>query len=203
MLREGPELRWVVSTGGPLLLVPGEHLPSWGGVLPPTDGRRIEAQFRFNGQDEPATDYDRACDVSMAGYLGQLDIGTGHGIVLGDEPLATAWQPAAAASNGDDDMGGLLIRCVYANSYADVIEALEHVPQTAWQDEGLVLSVGHEPVYLLDAASPASELAGDDHMTIQVPPGRYALATAQYEPDVHTCLLLHRLTRMSSVAAGL
>lgn len=198
MRRNGPELNWVVSTGGPLLLVPGEHLPLWGGVEPPADGRRIEAQFRFNGPDEPATDYDRACDVSMAGYVGLLDIGTGQGLVLGDDSNSTAWQPAAAASAGGNDTGGLLIRWVYADREADIIAALAHVPQTAWRDEGLVLSVGHEPLYLLDAACPGSELEGDSSMTIHLPPGRYAIATAEYEPNSHTSLLLHRLTRMSS-----
>ncbi len=196
MLRNGSEMNWVLSYGGPLLLVPGEHLPSWGGVEPPADGRRIEAQFRFNGPDEPATDYDRACDVE--GWLGLLNIGDGYGMVLGDEPLSTAWQPATAAGDGGDDTGGLLIRWVYANSEAEVIAALAHVPQTAWRDEGLVLSVGHEPLYLLDAACPGSELEGVSYMTIQLPPGRYAIATAEYEPNSHTSLLLHRLTRISS-----
>ena len=82
MRRNGPELNWVVSFGGPLLLVPGEHLPSWGGVEPPNDGRHIDAQFRFNGPNEPATDYDRACDVSMRGYVGLIDIGTGQGLIF-------------------------------------------------------------------------------------------------------------------------
>ena len=189
---------------GPLLLMPGEHLASWGGVEPPADGRCIEAQFRFRGQDEPATDYDRACDVATAGYLGLLDVGTGQGLVLGDEPLSTAWQPAAdaAARDGVDNTGGILIRWVYTNSEADVIGALKHVPETRWQDEGLVFSVGREPLYLLDATCPASEFERDDHPTIQLPPGRYALATAEYAPDDHACLLLHRLTRMSSDAAA-
>ena len=199
MLRYGPGLTWVVSYGGPLLLVPGEHLPSWGGVEPPADGRRIEAQFRFSGQDDPATDYDRACDVT--GWLGLLDIGAGHGIVLGGEPLDTAWQASAAAGERDDDTGGLLIRWVYANNEADVIEALNHVPKTVWRDEGLVLSVGREPLYLLDAACPGSELEGDDHLKIHLTPGRYSIATAEYEPENHTSLLLHRLARMSSGAA--
>jgi hypothetical protein len=45
------------------------------------------------------------------------------------------------------------------NREADVIAALERVPHTAWQDDHLVFSVGHEPLYLLDAAHPASRSA--------------------------------------------
>jgi len=190
------ELRWLESNGGPLLLVPGEHLPSWEGTEPPSDGRQIDAQFRWNGQDAPATDYDRACDVQ--GYLGLLDIGAGQGIVLGDEPLGTAWQASAVAGESDDATSGILIRWVYATSEAEVMEALTHVPETAWRDDGLLLSVGREPLYLLDAAYAGSELEGDNHLTIELLPGRYSMATAEYEPDSHTSLLLHRLTRRSS-----
>lgn len=193
---------WMQSTGGPLLLVLGEHLLAWGGIEPPADGRHIEAKFRWGGPDEPATDYDRACDV--AGYLGLLDIGAGQGLVLGDEPLGTAWRASAASGggNGTGDMGGTLIRWVYADSEADVIDAVERVPETAWVDDGLVLSVGREPLYLLDAACDASVLEGGDYLVIHLPVGDYAIATAEYEPDSHTCLLLHRLTRMSSATVS-
>src|SRR5258708_35074880 len=80
-------LRWMESNGGPLLLVSGEHLPSWEGTESPSDGRQIEAQFRWNGQGAPDTGYDRACDVKQ--YVGLLTIGVGQGMVLGDEPLST------------------------------------------------------------------------------------------------------------------
>src|SRR5260221_7899824 len=195
----GGALQWMQSNGGPLLLVSGEHLLSWEGVAPPSDGRHIEAQFRWNGQDAPATDYDRACDVKE--YVGLLGIDTGHGLVLGDEPRTIAWQPSATAGeSAEDDTSGVLIRWVYANSEAEVMEALTHVPETAWRDDGLLLSVGREPLYLLDAAYVGSELEGDDHLTIHLPPGRYSIATAEYAPDSQTSLLLHRLTKTSSDA---
>jgi hypothetical protein len=117
---------------------------------------------------------------------------------LGDEPLGTAWQASAGAGEIGDDTGGILIRWVYANSEAEVIETLKHVPETVWQDTGLLLSVGCEPLYLLDAAYSGSELAGDAHMTVQLPSGKYPVATAEYEPDSHTSLVLHRLTCVSS-----
>ncbi len=84
-------LLWMESGGGPLLLVPGEYLPFWGGIDPPTDGRQIVAHFRYGGDDAPATDYDRACDVDD--YLGVIEVGSGCGVVLGDEPLPTAIVP--------------------------------------------------------------------------------------------------------------
>jgi hypothetical protein len=194
----GGALRWIQSNGGPLLLVPGEIVLSWEGIAPPADGRHIEAQFRWHGQDSPATDYDRACDVKE--YVGLLSIGTGHGLVLGDEPHSTAWQASATSGESDDDTCGVLIRWVYANSEAEVMEALKHVPETAWRADGLLLSVCRELLYLLDAAYAGRELKGDNHVTIHLPPGRYSIATAEYEPDSQMSLLLHRLTRMGSDA---
>jgi immunity protein 21 of polymorphic toxin system len=190
-------LAWMSSNGGPLLLVPGEYLSSWGGVCPPTDGRRIEATFRWDGPDSPACDYDRACDVD--GYLALLEIGAGQGLVLGGDPMSTAWWPITFGDslvNG----GGILIRWFYANSDADVMAAVERVPEAAWVDDGLALVVGQAPLYLMDSTSPGGELGqldklgtGDDHLTIDLPAGCYALATAIVEPVPHTSLVLHRL----------
>jgi hypothetical protein len=115
-----------------------------------------------------------------------------RGVACGDEPRTRRAVALRSVS-----------RRVYANSEADVIEALKHVPLTVWQDTGLLLSVGREPLYLLDAAYPGSELEGDDHLTMHLAPGRYAIATAEYEPDSHTSLLLHQLTRMSSAPSEL
>ena len=195
----GGAWRWMGSGGGPLLLVPGEHLPSWEGTDPPSGGRQIEAQFRWSGQDEPATDYDRACDVEE--WLGLLDIGAGEGVVLGGEPLSTAWQTSVPSPASEDNAGGILIRYMYANSEAAAIDALEHLSESVWQDTSMVLGVGREPLYLFDAAYPGSQLVGEDYLTVHLPPGRYALATAEYEPDRHTSLLVHRLTRIGSGTA--
>lgn len=194
---DSSELRWMASNGGPLLLVPGEHLASWGGIDPPRDGRRIEAKFRCF-PDDLATDYDRACDVE--GYLGLLDIGAGQGLVLGDEPCRTAWLESMARHDGDEDsvLGGMLVRWVYGNSEAEALATIDHVPQSAWRDDDLVLTVGKEPLYLLDAAYNPDDLQGDDHMTIRLPAGMYSIATAEYEPDAHTNLILHRLTRIDT-----
>jgi hypothetical protein len=184
------------SNGGPLLLVPGEYLLSWEGIDPPSDGRQIEAQFRWNGQDAPATDYDRACDVE--GWLGLLNIGVGQGLVLGKEPLGTAWQASVPSPESDANAGGILIRWVYANNESDVIDVLRHVPEAMWQDDGVMFRVGREPLYLLDAAYAGRQLEDDDFLTVHLPAGKYSIATAEYEPDRSTGLLVHRLTLMSS-----
>lgn len=195
LCRYGGELRWMQSGGGPLLLVPGEYLPSWEGIDPPSDEQQIEARFRWNGQDMSPTDYDRACDVER--WLGLIDIGVGQGLVLGGEPLGTAWQASIPSPESDNKAGGILIRWVYANNEADVIDAIEHVSEVTWQDDGMVLCVGREPLYLLDAAYAGRQLEGDDYLTIHLSAGKYSIATAEYEPDRRTSLLVHRLTLIS------
>lgn len=187
-------LRWMESNGGPLLLVPGEFLSAWRGIVPPSTGQHIEAKFR-SFPDEPASVYDRACDVEAD--IGLLEVGAGHGLVVGGDPCGAAWlaseEPSSEANKRES--GGILVRWVYANGEADVIAALEHVPESAWKDSGLTLTVGSEPLYLLDAAYNLDDLRGDDHLTIHLQAGTYSIATAEYEPDAHISLILHRLTR--------
>jgi hypothetical protein len=77
---------WVTCDGGPLLLIPEPLLTFWEGSSPPSGGRVVAATFRSN-PDGPATDYDRACDVSG---LGVIPVGPGHALVLNDdEPFPT------------------------------------------------------------------------------------------------------------------
>lgn len=195
-------LAWMSSNGGPLLLVPGELLLSWGGVCPPTDGQHIEATFRWDGPDSPACDYDRACDF-VDSHLALLEIGAGQGLVLGGDPMSTAWWPMTS-SDSPANGGGILIRWFYADSEADVIEAVQRIPEAAWIDDGLALVVEQAPLYLMDAASPGGELGEfdvlgihEDHLKIHLSAGRYAIATAVVEPDAHTSLALHRLKPVS------
>ena len=73
----GDGLLWFQSNGGPLLVLDQLWLPAWSGY-PNSD-------LPF---DAPKTDYARACAVEDV--LGLLTVGDGTGLVLGDEPLASA-----------------------------------------------------------------------------------------------------------------
>jgi hypothetical protein len=67
-------LKWIESTGGPLLLLERALLPYWHGSF---------------GNTTAATDYDRACEI--ADYVGAIEVGSGIGVVLGEEPFSTTW----------------------------------------------------------------------------------------------------------------
>src|SRR5258707_15417127 len=99
------KMNWIDSAGGPLIVLPLSHLLRWEGILPPSAGRIVEATFRWNPKSGTATDYDSACDV--ADLIGLLNLGDLEVLVLGDEPLSTAWLPFA------DRPGGVIVRWHY------------------------------------------------------------------------------------------
>jgi Immunity protein 21 len=183
MYHDNKTLTWLASAGGPLLLLPGAYLAAWEGTNPPSAGRVLQARFRWQDSAAMATDYDRACDVDD--YLGLLDIGGTQGLVLGDEPLATAWLP-----DGDSGKTGMLIRWVSADDEAHILAALTHIPDHVWDPAHLLFPVGSTPLYLFDAAIPGSKV--DAYLVIHLNPGSYLISTAVYKPDNGTELILHR-----------
>lgn len=104
-------LKWIGTTGGPILVVPEKHAPHWEGVSEPSHGRVVRSKHHFD-KDGPATDYDRACDID--GYIGVLKVGRGRGIVLNDCPFLTAHH----------SLGGrhFLIRWSYAPGEKELLE---------------------------------------------------------------------------------
>ncbi len=60
-------MKWIQSTGGPLILMARDLVPRWRGC----DG-----------------DYERACEIE--GWLGVLEVEGGQALVLNDDPMETA-----------------------------------------------------------------------------------------------------------------
>lgn len=171
-------LDWVGNDGGPFLLIPKKHLQAWEGTYPPSNGRVVEAQFRYD-PTIPATDYDRACDIEA--YLGLLEVGRGTTLVLGDEPLMTAWYPK---SNG-----GILIRWRYAECEADILAALDVVGLETYTSSGLALEIDDTSVIMMSACDRDLEFTYD-FVEIKIVPGRYQIFTSAYD-DGTTAMLLH------------
>ena len=169
-----------LDCNSPLLLVALDNLSAWEGIDVPSNGRKIEASFRWN-PGGPATDYDRACDISD--YLGVIDVGNGKGIVLSDEPLMTTWIPSLD--------GGLLVRWGFAESEKDVISAALNIPHDAYEDSGFSLAVGNSSLVLFAACE-----SGHDQLypriEFKIEPGNYRILTSKYESN-ETGLICHRL----------
>ena len=73
-----------LTDGGPLIVVPEAAAAHWEGSDTPSAGRVVSATTRWADPNDPATDYDRACDVDPE-YAAALRVGESWGIVLGTE----------------------------------------------------------------------------------------------------------------------
>jgi hypothetical protein len=166
-------LLWIESLGGPLILLDRQWLPAWRGYPDPT--------LPF---DEPGTDYARACAIDTA--LGSLAVGQGCSLVLGDEPLATAWWPRPEFG------GGIVVRWRFAPDEAAVVAALSRLPLVAWARStfALPLPTGRAVIFAAAYGGEAIEASLSLHLT----PGTYRADTAEYAPGTEMALLLHRLT---------
>jgi len=161
-------LTWVESAGGPLLVVPASALSHWGGS---TDD---------DGPVETWGDYGRACAVE--GYIGLLSVGGQQALVLGDEPATTAYLPAER----------LFLRWAAADSEAELVAAAKRALQGHVQwEEDLVWDI-REPVVLFDPAWPGSEIEPDNHLVLDIEPGRYRVR-ATYVEDRSNWMFLVRL----------
>jgi hypothetical protein len=173
------------SNGGPLLLVAQEYADAWLGTDPPKDGRVIQTRFRWNESALPC-DYDRACDVDD--YLGEITVGCGSGVILGDEPLATVWRPCSNAE------GGVLVRCRFVESDEDWNRLLATVPDLDFELSSCTLEAPSGCLALFDSAFPgAGFIAEGAGSWVYVPPGLYQVGIREWQPQSDAAFLLHHL----------
>jgi len=179
-------LRWIESSGSPLILLPRELIACWEGIALPGPGRAVEARFRWHGDfSKPASDYDRACDIND--YLGLLSVGTGFGLVLNDQPLRTCWFAIS-------DSAGLLVRWDYADDENSVQDSLTKTPGDIWQPTEFSLEVKSGELVLFDSSHQGMEaMEACEFLSILLQPGLYSVDSSEYRPDERTSLLLHRL----------
>src|ERR1700741_5024199 len=121
-------MNWFHNDGGPLVVLPRSPAPLWEGTDLPSNGRRVEAHFRFAGPT--ATDYDRACDVADPAEL--LEAGQGWVLVLGGVIQEAAWLPLAAddflvvSEDWIPDKGEQTLRKLYADLSDDAPMLIKH-----------------------------------------------------------------------------
>ncbi|MGW0845783.1 immunity 21 family protein [Streptomyces sp. NPDC002787] len=157
-------VRWVESSGGPLIAIPEAVLPFWAGA----DG------------DETSSDYDRACDVD--GHVGLLPVGDTRALVLGHEPAPSAYLPEH----------GTFVRRYAAGSEAELLahvpaalDAAVWEPEVRWRVPG--------PVVLFDAAWPGDAARRNDHVRVELEPGHYGVRAAYVSTGPETRLGLVRV----------
>lgn len=160
-------------------------MDEWEGFDVPRNGRVVNAAFRAAGPKSPATDYDRACDVSD--YAGVIDVSDGNGLVLGDEPMSTSWWPAPALR------GGMFVRWNCGESDEAVLRHLRDLSDKWFEPTSLVFRVDDPEHCLFDSASPGQRIRQDESIKVMLAMGLYAIDTALYKPDSQTFLVIHKL----------
>lgn len=156
---------WIESGGGPLLAAPASQLARWTGA---TDD---------DGPVDASGDYGRACSVE--GDIGLVPVGDLDGLVLGG-PATTAYLP--------DER--LFVRWEAADSEADLLAAAKRRVHDAPWDETLVWDVDGR-VVLMDSAWPGSAPEPGNHLTVDLPPGRYRVRAAYVQEERTWMALVH------------
>lgn len=164
------------------MVAPESELAHWGGS---TDE---------DGPVDTWGDYGRACSVE--GYIGLVSVGEQQALVLGDEPASTTYLAAER----------LFLRWAAAGSEAELVAAAKRAVQEdvlSDEDEDLVWEV-RESVVLFDSAWPGSELEPDNHLLVDLEPGRYRVRAA-YKEDQDNWMILVQLqptSRSADVSPG-
>ncbi len=181
-----PDLKWIQSAGGPLVVLPEEALNVWSG--------RYKRDLYLKGVFEEAdnflnrteADYGKACSVDD--FLGVIEGKKGSVLVLGDEPLPTTLYHSSKNEAG-------IARVYYGKeNIEEVINGLSINKIIHWKF-GLTVAFNSNNQFLFDAALAGEDLKNlDEFLSIRLTPGLYKVFTHVYEPDEETKLLLHRLT---------
>ena len=139
------------------------------------------------GTPDEKTDFDRACEVDD--YLDTIPFSDGQALVLGDDPFPTTFLRAP------DFGGGYLIRMLWGDDTAAAIEAVHALAPGQWTAESLTFDAGEGDLVLFDAANAGSAIL--HRVDVRLGPGRYAVDSADVQPDDSLCLLVHRLVPRS------
>ncbi|MGS2644212.1 Imm21 family immunity protein [Streptosporangium sp. LJ11] len=147
---------WVTTLGGPHIVVPESACQYWNGV--PKDYPDDEG------------DYGRACEVD--GYIGLIDVGPAKALVLGDHPAGTTFLPEH----------NLFVRWIAADSAAEILQAAIDVVGSAQWEEELVWDI-REPVVLFDSVHGHDYIGSEEHLRVDLPPGRYTVRAAYAQTE--------------------
>ncbi len=170
------------NDGGPLIVLPREAAPFWEGTSPPSDGRVVETDYRWDDQ-EIACDYDLACAVEA--WMELTAVGSSWGLILPEEADAIAWLPLDTANPPE---AFAVIRTSWDNKNPAEIRALYAAqPEESWTLLSASLTISSEEMLLHHAADSAAfceELPWDSTaligsaLVLRIAPGIY---------EAHTC----------------
>ena len=169
------------------MVVPRIPAPLWEGGEPPSGGRVVEAEFRWNG--DVASDYDRACDCRGPEVLHAAG---SWALILAGAEDAAAWLP-------EDTDARISLVFAFArpeDASLDALLALRAAqPPLAWSELADSVEVGPGGLLLMhaaDAIGSATEQAFDasataptafigDAIVVAAPAGRYRIRNCRVD----------------------
>jgi hypothetical protein len=167
-------MKWIDSNGGPLLFLEKKLFSIWHGI------------DLCKGSQ---TDYERACGIYD--FIGIIPVGQGYALVLGDEPMHTAWIP------NSDLSGGMIARIVYTESEEAVNRMLgknEIKFQKSITDD-IIFEIDSRDLCIFDSSYAFSDTA-IDKIEFELSPGKYTVNTFFFEPNSLNKVLIHKLVLM-------
>lgn len=192
------DLNWIGDSGPMILLAEAEAagwLGSWREVSDDDDEDLVEV---IDGRtltrdelddDELRSDYARVCAALEASGVAAIVPFEG-GTALA---LETSGHQAAFVLAGEDL---LVAKWIAAPSVEHADLALDSVPDDLdWEEAGLLFELPSRGVRIIPAAARAND-PSEVAASWALEPGRYALATASFEPDDETFFELFRLRRV-------
>jgi hypothetical protein len=145
------------------------HAAHWEGVSEPSHGRVVRARHRFDPTG-PATDYDRACDVT--GWLGVISVGRGRGVVLADMPMSAAYYSWQGRH--------FILRWHYAPSEAALLAFFRSAAGGLASEAEVEFRHPGGRLVLCDSSDTPPNWLGE-HAEFELPAGPYRVTTAQAE----------------------
>lgn len=186
-------MKWVDTNSGPYIVLAWEHRAAWEGTDPPTGGRVVRAEFRWDGPGKAATDYDEACDrTGPPDWFGPVKRRDFTALAIPRGSLT--WIPRPG--------GAILIHCDTAPSRAHAAKVVRttlgaHIRDepVRWRRTRTLLKTTSGKLVACDGAYAGRAQPRKMTLAIEIPRGTYAVAVADHEPDAETQMRLFRLTR--------
>jgi hypothetical protein len=188
------KLDWL-GDDGPLVLLADAEAAGWLGIwrkarkgdpeseVELVDGERMIMDVELD-DDEPATDYARACAALDEEVAALVPFASGTALAL-----ETTGHQAAFTCTGDSVV---IAKWIFASDEKHAALVLASVPDDlVWRDTEVVFSLATKGVRLHPAASRTE--ADVPTLPLTLAPGRYAIDTTLFEPDEDSSFELFRL----------
>lgn len=187
-------LKWIESTGGPLVLIADKSYQLWSGTLKRVSYLENRFEHADDFMDPDESDYGKACGVQD--YLGVVDIGNDFALILGDEPLLTTTLETR-------DGHFIIARWIYADDKFFVeqnLQALNVDDINTWE-MSLMFRLSSDTQFLFDSSLHSGMLdkGESNYLSLSIPTGLNKIWTSIYKPDSKTKLLIHKFERINGL----